>query len=67
MTSFQWIPLEELNLKSFLCEFNKIPVLMSLTDITSSGHALKMFMWEELTRELGKPSMHPLQGTTKTK
>jgi len=67
LTSFPWNPLKELNLKSGLCESNKIPVLKSLSDINSSGHALKKFMWEELTHELGKPSIHPLQGTTKTK
>src|SRR5882724_3398992 len=52
-----WNPLKEL-LKSCLCEFNNFPVLKSLTDISSSGHALKKFMWEELSCELGKPSIH---------
>src|SRR5882724_8526025 len=66
LTSFPWNPLKELNLKSGIGVFKNILVLKSLTDITSSGHALKNFMWEELICELGKPSIHPLQGTTKT-
>src|SRR5882724_6857412 len=66
LTEFPWNPLKEL-LKSCLCKFNNFPGLKSLTDISSSGHALKNFMWQELTHELGKPSINPFQQTTKTK